>query len=159
MSQDYQIRWSYTKEDNLSGPVVHATTCTLTPTTLANPSHNSRVSRVHPPSRATTQGIRSEPQLKEHQQCRPSRYHQSFVDHASQKHCKTHLPHQKLFSDTHEVLGQMRIQIAWWGTRTVRHQTPLQMLTLHLSPGRTNSAARRHVFVFSDLLVVAWWFP
>ncbi|QCD87816.1 hypothetical protein DEO72_LG3g2356 [Vigna unguiculata] len=36
-------------------PSVLATTSTLTPTTLANPSHNSRVSRVHPPSRATTQ--------------------------------------------------------------------------------------------------------
>ncbi|QCD82969.1 hypothetical protein DEO72_LG2g3311 [Vigna unguiculata] len=54
-----------------------ATTSTLTPTTLVNPSHNSRVPRVHPPSRATiqemlfqatTQGICSEPQLKEHQQ-------------------------------------------------------------------------------------------
>jgi len=36
-------------------PFVHATTCTLTPATLANPSHNSRVPRVHPPSRVTTQ--------------------------------------------------------------------------------------------------------
>ncbi|QCE03706.1 hypothetical protein DEO72_LG8g1731 [Vigna unguiculata] len=34
---------------------VLATTSTLTPATLANPSHNSRVPRVHPPSRATTQ--------------------------------------------------------------------------------------------------------
>ena len=49
-------------------PSVLATTNTLTPATLANPSHNSRVPRVHPPSRATTQEIRSEPQLKEHQQ-------------------------------------------------------------------------------------------
>ncbi|QCD97285.1 hypothetical protein DEO72_LG6g1995 [Vigna unguiculata] len=32
-----------------------ATTSTLTPATLANLSHNSRVPRVHPPSRATTQ--------------------------------------------------------------------------------------------------------
>ncbi|QCE00693.1 hypothetical protein DEO72_LG7g1983 [Vigna unguiculata] len=36
-------------------PSVLATTSTLTPTTLANPSHNSRVPRVHPPFRATTQ--------------------------------------------------------------------------------------------------------
>ncbi|QCE11439.1 hypothetical protein DEO72_LG10g2672 [Vigna unguiculata] len=70
---------------------VLATTSTLTLATLASPSHNSRVPRVHPSSRATTQemlfrattqgipralplsrattqGIRSEPQLKEHQQ-------------------------------------------------------------------------------------------
>ncbi|QCE03853.1 hypothetical protein DEO72_LG8g1882 [Vigna unguiculata] len=38
-------------------PSVLATTSTLTPATLANPSHNSRVPRVHPPSRATTQGF------------------------------------------------------------------------------------------------------
>ncbi|QCD96171.1 hypothetical protein DEO72_LG6g873 [Vigna unguiculata] len=36
-------------------PSVLATTNTLTPATLANPSHNSRVPRVHPSSRATTQ--------------------------------------------------------------------------------------------------------
>ncbi|QCE14224.1 hypothetical protein DEO72_LG11g1223 [Vigna unguiculata] len=36
-------------------PSVLATTSTLTPATLANPSHNSRVPRVHLPSRATTQ--------------------------------------------------------------------------------------------------------
>jgi len=35
---------------------VLATTSTLTPATLSNPSHNSRVPRVHPLSRATTQG-------------------------------------------------------------------------------------------------------
>jgi len=38
-------------------PFVRTTTSTLTPATLANPSHNSRVPRVHPPSRATTQGM------------------------------------------------------------------------------------------------------
>ncbi|QCD89166.1 hypothetical protein DEO72_LG4g105 [Vigna unguiculata] len=36
-------------------PSVLATTSTLTPATLANPIHNSRVPLVHPPSRATTQ--------------------------------------------------------------------------------------------------------
>jgi len=36
-------------------PSVLATTSTLTLATLANPSYNSRVPRVHPPSRATTQ--------------------------------------------------------------------------------------------------------
>jgi len=34
---------------------VRATTRTLTLATIANLSHNSRVSRVHPPSQATTQ--------------------------------------------------------------------------------------------------------
>jgi len=38
-------------------PSVHVTTHTLTPITLTNPSHNSKVPRVHPPSRATTQGM------------------------------------------------------------------------------------------------------
>ncbi|QCD93529.1 hypothetical protein DEO72_LG5g1604 [Vigna unguiculata] len=38
-------------------PSVRATTRTLTSATLANPSHNSRNARVHPPSRATTQGM------------------------------------------------------------------------------------------------------
>jgi len=38
-------------------PSVRATTSILTPITLANLSHNSRVPRIHPPSRATTQGI------------------------------------------------------------------------------------------------------
>ncbi|QCD82711.1 hypothetical protein DEO72_LG2g3051 [Vigna unguiculata] len=37
------------------GPSVLATPITLTPATLANPSHNARVPRVPPPSRATTQ--------------------------------------------------------------------------------------------------------
>ncbi|QCD78984.1 hypothetical protein DEO72_LG1g2621 [Vigna unguiculata] len=36
-------------------PFVLAITSTLRPATLANPSHNSRVPRVHLPSRATTQ--------------------------------------------------------------------------------------------------------
>jgi len=36
-------------------PSIRATTRTLTLATLANPSHNSRVSRVHPPSQTTTQ--------------------------------------------------------------------------------------------------------
>jgi len=37
-------------------PSVLATTSTLTPATLANPSHNSKVPHVHLLSRATTQG-------------------------------------------------------------------------------------------------------
>jgi len=37
------------------GLAVRATTCTLIPTTLANSSHNSRIPRVYPSSRATTQ--------------------------------------------------------------------------------------------------------
>jgi len=36
-------------------PFVPATTRTLTLATLANPSHNSRDPRVHPPSQAATQ--------------------------------------------------------------------------------------------------------
>ncbi|QCD86755.1 hypothetical protein DEO72_LG3g1281 [Vigna unguiculata] len=65
------------KEGNLTKLSIHTTACTLAPATFANWSHNSRVPRVHPPSRATTQEmpflaitqeIRSEPQLKEHQQ-------------------------------------------------------------------------------------------
>ena len=55
MSQDYQTRQLNTEEGNLIGPSVHATMCTITLATLANPSHNSRVPHVHPPSRATTQ--------------------------------------------------------------------------------------------------------
>jgi len=38
-------------------PSIRATTRTLTPAILANPSYNSRNARVHPPSRATTQGM------------------------------------------------------------------------------------------------------
>jgi len=77
MSQDFQTRWSHTKEDNLSGPAVRATTRTLTPATLAIPSHNSRDVILSHNSRnatcltlsqATTQGICSDPQLKEPQQ-------------------------------------------------------------------------------------------
>ncbi|QCE03523.1 hypothetical protein DEO72_LG8g1548 [Vigna unguiculata] len=55
-----------TEEGNLLDPSVRATTHTLTPATLANPSSNSRVPYVHLPSQATTQGCHSEPQLKEH---------------------------------------------------------------------------------------------
>jgi len=38
-------------------PSVLATTSTLTPTTLTNLSLNSKVSHVHPPSRATSQDM------------------------------------------------------------------------------------------------------
>jgi len=115
-SQDYQNCWSHTKEGNLSGPVVRATTHTLTPTTLTNSSHNSRVPCVHPSSRdttrgmpfrattqemsraqplsrATTQGIRSEPQLKGTQASRPLRYHWSIVDHAHPHHTSNYFDH------------------------------------------------------------------
>jgi len=55
MFQDYQTRQLFTKEGNLVDPIRTTTTCTFTLATLANPIHNSRVPRVHPPSRATTQ--------------------------------------------------------------------------------------------------------
>jgi len=78
-SQDYQTRWCHTKKGNLSGHAVRAITRTVTPTTLANLSHNLRVPHVHLPYRATTQEVlmfirhlepqlkrcHSEPQLKE----------------------------------------------------------------------------------------------
>jgi len=46
-------------------PSVLATTSTLTLAKLANPSHNSRVPRVHPSSRATTQEMLFRAQLEE----------------------------------------------------------------------------------------------
>ncbi|QCD82708.1 hypothetical protein DEO72_LG2g3048 [Vigna unguiculata] len=64
-SQDYQTRWSHTKEGNLSGPVVCGTTRTLTLATLANPSHNSRVPNVHRHPEPQLKRYHSEPQLKE----------------------------------------------------------------------------------------------
>ncbi|QCD94512.1 hypothetical protein DEO72_LG5g2596 [Vigna unguiculata] len=70
---------------------VLTTTSTFTPATLANLSHNSKVPRVYPPPRATTQemlfrattqGIRSVPQLKEHQQSHLGSITKNLVDHA-----------------------------------------------------------------------------
>ncbi|QCE04321.1 hypothetical protein DEO72_LG8g2357 [Vigna unguiculata] len=90
MSHDYQTYQPINEEDNLSGPIrtghnQHTLTCNT-----RQPELNSIVPRVHSPSRAqlegchselnsrnatcltpipsSTQGIRSEPQLKEHQQ-------------------------------------------------------------------------------------------
>ena len=54
MSQDYQTRWLNTEDDKVLEPSVRAITRTLTLATLANSSHNSRIPRVHPPSRDTT---------------------------------------------------------------------------------------------------------
>jgi len=57
LSQDYQILWLTPKREFFLDQSVRAITPTLTPTTLSNPNHNSRNARVHPPSRATTQGM------------------------------------------------------------------------------------------------------
>jgi len=57
LSQDYQTRRLTLKRTIFLGPSLPATTRTLTPATLTNPSHNSRNARVHPPSQATTQGM------------------------------------------------------------------------------------------------------
>jgi len=56
-SQDYQNRRLTPKRAIFLDASVRATTGTLTSATLANPSHNSRNARVHPPSRAITQGM------------------------------------------------------------------------------------------------------
>jgi len=117
-SQDYQTRWSHTKEGNLSGPVVCGTTRTLTLATLANPSHNSRVPNVHRHPEPQLKRYHSEPQLKEchvlnpypepqlkgyvlshnsrNPASQPSRYHQSFVDHAHPKQKKLMPLHHRL---------------------------------------------------------------
>jgi len=47
-------------------PSVLATTSTLTPATLANPSHNSRVPRVHLHPEPQLKRCYSEPQLEEY---------------------------------------------------------------------------------------------
>ena len=109
-SQDYQTHWSHTKEGNLSRPVVRATTRTFTPATLANPSHNSRVPRFIHHLEPQLKRCHSESQLKNchvlnpypkpqlkgyvpshnsrNPASRPTRYHQSIVDHAHQKQTK-----------------------------------------------------------------------
>jgi len=57
LSQDCQTHRLTPKRAIFLDLSVRATTRTLTPATLANLSHNSRIARVHPPSRATTQGM------------------------------------------------------------------------------------------------------
>jgi len=52
-------------------PSVHAATCTLTPATLANPSHNSSVPRVHRHPKPQLKRCYSEPQLKEYHVLNP----------------------------------------------------------------------------------------
>ena len=64
MSQDYQTHWLTPKREIFLDPSVRATTHTLTPATLANPSHNSRIARVHPHTEPQLKGCHSEPQLK-----------------------------------------------------------------------------------------------
>ncbi|QCE03429.1 hypothetical protein DEO72_LG8g1453 [Vigna unguiculata] len=60
MSQDYQTRHSTTKEGNLSGPIrIGHNQHTHTGNTC-QPELNSRVTRVHPPSRAQLEGCHSE---------------------------------------------------------------------------------------------------
>ena len=57
LSQYYQTRQLTPKRKIFLDPSIWATTRTLTSITLANSSHNSRNACVHPPSRATTQGM------------------------------------------------------------------------------------------------------
>ncbi|QCE00579.1 hypothetical protein DEO72_LG7g1869 [Vigna unguiculata] len=90
MSQDYQTRQLIIEEDNLSGPIRTGHNQHTHTGNTRQPELNSRVPRVHLPSQAqlegchsefnsrnatclthipsSTQGIRSEPQLKEQQQ-------------------------------------------------------------------------------------------
>jgi len=146
-------------------PSVLATTSTLTLATLANPSHNSRVSRVHPPSRATTQemlfgaatqGIpRDLTPIPSHNSrdtfwattqgtlaILPLKHHQ--------KPCRSRLQNQqpkvataKLLSEGHVPPGAASVQTAWRVTRTARHQAPLNHQLLQPPPGGTTYTTRR----------------
>ncbi|QCD79673.1 hypothetical protein DEO72_LG1g3320 [Vigna unguiculata] len=107
-------------------PSVLATTSTLTPTSLANPSQNSRVPRVHPPSRAptqemlfraTTQGIPrtpATPPLEHHQKsCRSRIQNQPPEDTVAKSPSGGHVP-----------LRTTHFQTALRGTRTAKRQAP-----------------------------------
>jgi len=145
-------------------PSILATTSTLTPTTLANLSHNSRVPPVHPPSRATTeemlfrattQGIPCaypypEPQLKGYI---PSSTQGTpaipFLKH-HQKPCRSRLQNKqpkvaaaKSPSGGHVPLGNTDFQTTWRGTCTSRRQAPMNHQVLQLLLGGTAHTARR----------------
>ncbi|QCE15238.1 hypothetical protein DEO72_LG11g2247 [Vigna unguiculata] len=106
-------------------PSVLAKTSTLTPTTLANPSHNSRVPRAHPPSRATTQGIpRALTPIPSHNSrdtfraitqgtpaIPPLKHHQ--------KACRSRLQNQPKVA-TAKSPGGASFQIAWRGMRIAK---------------------------------------
>jgi len=55
------------------------------------------------------------------------------------------------------VARRKRLQIAWRGTRAVRHQAPLMLLFLQVSPGGTTLIAKRHMLQFSTGFVAITW--
>ncbi|QCD78578.1 hypothetical protein DEO72_LG1g2214 [Vigna unguiculata] len=59
-SQDYQTRWLFTEEGNLSGPIHTGHNQHTHTGNTRQPELNSRVPRVHPPSRAQLEGCHSE---------------------------------------------------------------------------------------------------
>jgi len=151
-----QTRQLATEEGNLSGPIHTGHTSTLTPTTLANPSHNSRVPHVHLPSRtttqemlfrATTQGISRAltPILSNNSRnptTSPSKHHE--------KPCRSHIHVQqtniaaiKLPGGGHVPLGAASFQTAWRGMRTARRQAPQNHQQLKTPPGGTVHTAKR----------------
>ncbi|QCE11333.1 hypothetical protein DEO72_LG10g2566 [Vigna unguiculata] len=60
MSQDYQTRQSTTKEGNLTGPIRTGHNQHTHTGNTRQPKLNSRVPRVHSPSRAQLEGCHSE---------------------------------------------------------------------------------------------------
>ncbi|QCE15172.1 hypothetical protein DEO72_LG11g2181 [Vigna unguiculata] len=112
-------------------PSVLATTSTLIPPTLANPSHNSRclVFIRHPEPQLKR--CYSEPQLKEY-------------------HVLTPYPEPQLKGyqcespdGGHVPPGAASFQTAWRVSRTARRTVPFKLFTQQRPPGGTASAARR----------------
>ncbi|QCE10496.1 hypothetical protein DEO72_LG10g1726 [Vigna unguiculata] len=135
MSQDYQTRQLITEEGNPSGPIRTGHNQHTHTDNTRQPKLNSRVPRVHLPSRAqlegchsklnsrnvtclnpisrSTQGIRSELNSR-NLAILPLKHHQ--------KSCRSHI-HK---SRTH---GRNN-QIVWKGTRTIRSCQPLDRLAV-----------------------------
>jgi len=64
MSQDYQTRQHFTEEGNLSGPIRTSHNQHTHTGNTRQPELNSRIHRVHPPSRAQLEGCHSELNLR-----------------------------------------------------------------------------------------------
>ncbi|QCD96886.1 hypothetical protein DEO72_LG6g1596 [Vigna unguiculata] len=128
-------------------PFVLATTSTLTPATLANPSHNSGVPRVHPPFRATTRGMSFQTTTQGMSQSNNFSYSSKIAKRGTHtaRRCS---PPDRLAGDAYRQEPSasepsITTATAWRDNPHHQAHAPNRPLILQLSPGGTSFTAKR----------------
>ncbi|QCD83428.1 hypothetical protein DEO72_LG2g3772 [Vigna unguiculata] len=167
MSQDYQTRQPTTEEGNLSGPIRTGHNQHTHTGNTHQPELNSRVSRVHPSSRAQLEGCYSELNLRNRGTRTARRYplpdrlagdtHRQAPSTSRTIKFATTARRNHFYRQADAVSGTtIFLTIAWRNLPAARRLLHQNLIVASLPPGGSNSVVKRCISTYAVLVLVKY---